>query len=395
MEPCEFCQTSGEACIKTWGTRTQELLLKGPATPIDEVIAPEDVTLLQYVYSDTFGHLWGSKVHRILRKFAVLFQPSINRLSLRRAILAYSAAFAPNSSYADVERYSGLACQLLLRKPSTTLDEGDLFAACLLAFLSAMYDNPPEFRFYLHRFIAIMKDLGQQSGEKQMHFVLFWSLARDLITDSSRNVAGVNDLVLDFCQVSRPLIRQGNGFHQSTRAMEEVYGYGQRYWPFVDSVNHSYFLLRRSLWKTICNIELGIVFDPAIKSALLEVQVDRDIESKGDEIEAAFHYRTLSEDMTNTILTRLLHRVCKLLIAILEDQTVLTGSPSPRTIAAATGVMQFIRSEHLDVSFEELVAAGTVAQWTVAQFLPRILFIARFGLGDTTCPECNFQLMQS
>jgi hypothetical protein len=360
-------------------------LIKSPATPIVEVIDPQDLPILQYAYSDHFSG-WDLTIHRVFIKFAVTFQPAIQKLSLRQAMLAYTSAFAPNSSYARMEHYSSLACQQLMRKSPSTFDEADLFAAFLLTMLSCLYQDASNFLLHLFGFSAIMADLVKQGRERYIHCRVFWLLARDLILEKSRRVPGVNDKILKFCQITRPLIGQHRVVDRA-RYRKELFGPGRPYVPVMLSIWNSYCLLRRCLWHAVTK-HLGerINSDAMIHSTLAEVKVDND--GKGEEIEAEFNYKTLQSDRDRTVGARLLYRACKLIIAILEDESIFEGQSPQAIVSEATALMNFIDTARLVPSSAELYTMqSTVAQRMVRMYLPRIICLISFGLGNTIDEE--------
>jgi hypothetical protein len=360
-------------------------LPRNPGTPIDETLDPRDRPILQYAYSDQFC-AWDSMIHRIFTKFATIFQPSIKQLSLRQAMLAYSSAFAPNSSYEHVERYSSLACQQLIQKTPSTIDEADLFAVFLLTLLSCLYQDASNFRRHLFGFTAIMGELERQASARLINYRMFWLLARDMIVNGSRQVPGVNGMIFEFCHISQPLIGQQR-VADRVRYNEELFGPCRPYAPVIASIWNSYCLLRRCLWYALCK-HLGnatINSEEMVHSVLAEVKVDN--EGKGDEIEAEFRYTTLQQDRDNTVLARLLYRVNKLIIAILEDENIFNGQSPQAIVCAATSVVHFIQSENLTPNSAEVRSKDTIAQRDVRSVLPRILCLVSLGLGDSTIDQ--------
>jgi len=186
-------------------------MTKDLPTPINEIIDPRDVVLLQYAYSDVSAFALGLKVQRLLAKFAIFFGPSINDSSLRHAMLAYTAAFAPISSgYERMEYHSNLTCQELREKTSATLSEADLFAVCLLIYLSCWYNHLFKFRLHLHGFLTIMKELIAQATTNAAAnpYFIFWPLTCELIQEGSQRVSRANSLVLEFYSTSRQILGQ-------------------------------------------------------------------------------------------------------------------------------------------------------------------------------------------
>ena len=247
--PCEFCRTRGTevSCVKLRGEKTEELLARPIPTSDDQVIDSQDGLLLQYAYSETFAYVTGWKVQCLFTKFGVAFAASINIPSLRHAMLAYTAAFAPISSgYERMEYHSNISCQALKRKTPENINEGDLFAACLLTYLSCVYQDPLKFRVHLKGVIALMKECVKQSSKDgaTSHYSAFWPLARDLILEGSRQVSGATTPILTFCHISRQ-VHSHQGIAQRAKYESEIYGvnWGLLEFAFGESMIHYYVLL--------------------------------------------------------------------------------------------------------------------------------------------------------
>jgi len=368
-------------------------------TPDDQVIDSKDVLLLQYAYSDKFAYVIGSKVQRLFAKFGVAFATSINCASLRHAMLAYTAAFAPISSgYELMEYHSEISCQALKRKTCSNITEGDLLAACLLTYLSCSYRDPLRFRIHLGGVIALTKECFRKSRQDNAtsRYAAFWPIAYDLILEGSRNVSGATIPILNFCHISQQvhghqgIARRVDGHQVIARRVEfefETYGvnWGLEEFAFAESMFHYYVLLRRCLWLTVCmRTETGTTEVPCIRSVMSEIKADlkcnmaKDIVfAKGEGYPWLSANEAVYPHVDRIIFPLLLHRVCLLLIAILEDEMVWQGSPTKEVVQAANVVL------HLLHRIEEF---GSEYPWNhivriAGKLVPRILCIISLGLG--------------
>src|SRR5271170_7143031 len=87
---CSFCQERGieSSCLKKLGEKTESSIAKLLPTPDDEIINPQDASLLQFVYTDKFAYATGPIFQSLLKAFSVIFGQSIKSTSLRQAMLA-------------------------------------------------------------------------------------------------------------------------------------------------------------------------------------------------------------------------------------------------------------------------------------------------------------------
>ena len=92
-----FCHSRGLLqCVKKWGLKKEESLSRVPQAPQCVVdISHRDLAVLQYTYSDTFEDSQNKCIGRLFKRFAVAFGLSIRNLSLRYAMLAFTAPTMP------------------------------------------------------------------------------------------------------------------------------------------------------------------------------------------------------------------------------------------------------------------------------------------------------------
>jgi len=154
-------------------------------TLIDKVIRPQDIPLLQYAYSDTFGYFGGAITSRLLKKFAFIFCSSNQQTSLHEAILALAEAFHPSTApYKQSEYHSAQAHHALMSKRRYEFVEADLFAAGLLTAMYGFSGNQYKFNFYLQVFITTIQTLSGKAASHEM--LVIGPVIRDLILEVSR-----------------------------------------------------------------------------------------------------------------------------------------------------------------------------------------------------------------
>jgi len=210
----------------------------------------QEINILQYAYSDTFEQSAGLYTSRLLKKFALIFQPTIISVSLRQAMLAFTAAGMPNISLHErVQYHSNRAFQELRRKISASaLDEADLFAACLLACLSRYEHDLNKFCIHVGGFTLIMEELVRKAkaGGGSNALSILWPLGRDLILKSSQQVPKASEYVLEFCRSSLATLGT-QSFLCRSEYTKEVVGNEKRIHilAFRQSVSIYYVLLRR------------------------------------------------------------------------------------------------------------------------------------------------------
>src|SRR5579862_97600 len=142
--PCTFCSSHeiNEPCIKLWGPKTEEsLVIPKPISLLDPSVPCEHLSALQYGYSGALA--WfdiRANITQLFLKFASYYGLSISQVALRHAMVACCKREQQSSSIPDFRElsHSTRASQTLAMnlQKSGNVDEGDLFAAGLLALWS-------------------------------------------------------------------------------------------------------------------------------------------------------------------------------------------------------------------------------------------------------------------
>lgn len=136
--PCLNCQKKkiGVRCIKVWGpVKQQTSISRPPPTPIDQVIEPENVMLLQYLYNDPpVEFYFADAVFYLAKQMRQLYTSSITSSSLRHALLLFADVVRRQGNINPLGlRNASLARQSLFKNARGRLDQGDLAAAVVLA----------------------------------------------------------------------------------------------------------------------------------------------------------------------------------------------------------------------------------------------------------------------
>ena len=369
-----------------------------PPTAIDEVIPSQDQLLLQFAFSDLFEASGGTIIGSLLKVLSVSFSPSIKSKPLRHATLAFAAAVVPyhlSSSFAErVEEHSDLASKALRKKTSIDLDEGDLFAVCLLTMLSCMYRDTEKFRIHIGGVMAIMTELQNKSANTgtSNSLATFWPLARDVILHGYRAVPRSNRLALKFCNVSQQIIGPQN-FRDRTIYFSRLFGVASdrlRFYTYEDCIWQYSHLLRRCFRDTVYRQTEGkLKVSSVVASVISEVKVDflspavtRIFDEVSEERVSLSGQEFWGEPM---IFTLLLHHFCQLLLIYLEADSVLESTSSPEARMAANSLVHCVRSEwHV---FEDPARPLPARYQTIQSLLPRMLCMAGLTLTKEKCPE--------
>ena len=204
--PCENCiqRRLPSICVKRWGPRKDFDSSRRVQTPGDEVIPPEEVLLLQWIYiGEEHKEQWEVQESRYLRdtqwelfnlakQLIPVYKPSIQCHSLRYSLLTYIGIMTSGGKFESREDInSHRARQAILRSSQTSFTEGDLFASVLLGLTVPSNPNHTftELEIHLRGVLAIMTHIHETPGVYNL--VRFWPLARDLLF--SFRLRGITD----------------------------------------------------------------------------------------------------------------------------------------------------------------------------------------------------------
>lgn len=399
--PCDFCRSRNLTCCrKTLGPKTQPRVDRPVPTPIDDIILPQDVLLLQYAYSETFLFLGGQILSCFLRALAISFNPSINQLSLRHAILALAAAFIPSNLpyYERMKHHSVLAYKSLQRKTSATVNEADLFAECLLTVLSTVYSDGESFKIHIMGFLSIMKKFNGQSKITDPGCLpLLWPLGRDLILDSSRYAPNSTGVVFNFCYVCRQVMGALT-LRSRLKYNRELFGFNlDPYYPFTQAMWQHLTLLRRAFRETICQ-EMGHgkrKYGQMKDSVVMEVKFDlasqdlRDIVNKLFQLKAEGDPTMARSKLELLIYLLAIHQLCQLLITLMEGNNTLQQTSRAESRELAQSLLELIKPHWLVVD-DPAQAFPMSRSKSVAV---RMLGITGIVLSKDKFPEGNLQFV--
>jgi hypothetical protein len=383
-ERCEFCQERNiTTCVKIWGPHKEGRISRLVPTAIDAVIEAEDVLLLQLAYSDSFYYK-GTVIGQLLKRFAVIFGPSINDASLRQAMLAFTAASAGNYERSMIHWNTGSAG--LMTKARVGFSEPDLFAAGLLAVVDCLHRNADNFTLDIRRFITIMNSLvDQNKNRRSLSLAIFWPDTRDFILEGSRYFPHETPLLLSFSESCR----RGMGSQSirlRTDSAKELFGVEATEYGFCASMWKYMHLLWRCFRLTAGRQVAGDSRrDKHISATVAEVKDDLlSVESLGSvdkfmalKVTQRLHQRD-NPQYNRSIVCLLMYRFCQLLIILLERETIVEAALSADAISAATVALLLVPSK------SELESA---VRSVLDFYLPRVLSVAGLVFPKTTHPE--------
>ena len=358
----------------------------------------QDVTLLEYVYSDVFG--WSSfggstLLAQLMKTFAFTFGKAISEPSLRHAMLALAAALNPsdqiNSDLAYV--YCRKAHRTLLTKNFATVREADLFAAFVLAMVSCVLGEFSAFRTHLGDFMNLAQLNRRGSTNENRHALsMFWPLARDLLLESSRTFLRASDLVLEFHNNCRRFLGP-QSLLTRVNYLTTFYGDDPEHdCAFLQASWQYSIVLRVCLRKTLSRQFQGYQSTDTITASVVS-------ELKSD----------LSSSQSNAIVARicaelgfgpqlpfnydlsayalLLHQFCHLLITLLEATTLVEGARSLAARRHALTILDLLRPEWMhDNGKSDSIFPRNISPFVI----PRILRIVGLALNEEDFKGGNF-----
>jgi hypothetical protein len=388
--PCEYCRTheTADACVRQWGQKKEQSLAVARPIPTanDEVIRSQDVLLLQYGYSDTFFWAGGTLMSGLLRKFAFVFSPAINDASLRHAMLAFIAAYLPSDIdyYERIVVHSELCGKELMSKNPATLNEADLFAAFLLTWVSCIRKDVLAFRIHLKGFSAILEELSFRNGRAGTSHQLsvFWPLARDLILEGSRMVDAVDGAsghIIEFCGIAGQTMGPQK-FSGRARYLDLLVRADPNcHTTFSQAVWHHCGLLRRCLRYTVpIQKNGGTALTTVIQPIVTDIKADLDsLEMKN----IAFQLSLMKLSQNDTVqfgrwtaywqFMLLLYQYDKLMIVLLEAETVEEGASSCESANIAVSILQIMKDQITSLNIFSLYLLDFNTS-----LLPRILWVS-------------------
>lgn len=328
----------------------------------------------------------------LLRKFRVIFGPSISSLSLRHAILALAATLSPFTELGNNrEAHTESSCRALMTV-RTTVDEADLFAAFLLALVSCVRGDFSTFLIHLKGVAALMNELVKSSSNgylNQLH--IFWPLARDILLESSRTFLRANVYVIWFFTTCRGLIGPQNLLSR-IRYLRELnvtdpqgkYAFLQTVWQYSVVLRSCF---RETLYRQLHGSENMV---GEIESMVSELKADL-CSNEMTKIIAGLKFNTgydenhpLDSGVDLCFYALLIHQFCHLLITLVEAKTLIQGTKSSEAEIYALLILHLTNSEWLnDDSSLESIFPRSLSRF----FVPRILSIAGLVLTKERFPH--------
>ena len=298
------------------------------ATTIDVPMDAEDVSLLQYAYSNEyFRSEYTAGV--LSRTFAFIYGTSISSESLRHAVLAHAAYSRLESC--SVDKHISRVRQHLIRKRYSSLNEGDLFAVYLLGMLSALRGKPEEFVCHLRGFLSIMKVL--RSNDAPAELSMFWPLARRQFVMCGSWLS--DESMMWFWQESQqvigsPTITQ-TGKYCRFWAMETGNPDRAPCWSLIDSLCQIYTILRRCLRaaaerqsKNCSGLDANVVPLLSDLKDLLYSDIQGEVIKYESRVKAEIRNGT-SDRSTDAYEITLMYRIICFLVVLLEAPSILAS----------------------------------------------------------------------
>jgi len=382
---CEFCRSRGLGhCSKGLGAkRLEEMRLTAPTsapgrpppTPLDEVISPEDVLLLQYSYSKRFEQRQAPVIARFYKYFAFQFSPSIRSSSLRHAMLAFAAEAGDNK---DLQYYHTIrACRALRTETSVSVGEADIYAAFLLSFLSFHHGDWTSFHVHRKGVIALLQALLNKGSKPEL---TLWPYCRLLLSSTWASWNSIDRSHLEFYFQSQRLIGPPQ-LSQSVHASIALFGNGLKFelTALRESLREQYSLLLQCLQHSA----YGIV-PPSLLQIVRIIRADSEAFLHSSEVPGLMNRISLRKAPPNQIVLLLYYRCCLLLISYLESDTLLSGIISDNSSIIAFSVIE---------TYQEYCPAEsprTFDFWIHSKVLPLAglaLTPETFPRGTIHCPE--------
>ena len=328
-------------CIKLWGPVRQKADLTRPVpTPIDEVIEPENVMLLQFLYEGNWRADFSSvQICYLAKEARQILTSSVTSPSLRYALLLYAGIVRRPGTMGPLEiRNSSLARQSLLKKTVKTLDEEDLLASAVLALvahrMSGFYSNDKRVQYSVERkvhmrgFVSILSHLLENSEIMKSSGL---AMGRPLVRDLVLWLSGDSKWPEFFRSYwfARSFVGPIS-FHR--RGYISSYGVSM-----VHQYSYGLMLIEHLLIKAV---EARLFeFDDYIDMQWVDIAV-QDVRDDFDYIaERAGEFR----DLSNTLLSRCLYLsfgICRIFLALLGASDLVTGFREPAVTESALSLSE-------------------------------------------------------
>jgi hypothetical protein len=334
----------------------------------DPSIPSEDITYLQYLYSNDTEILCGSiKLDVLARVLARVYGPSISYPGPRHMIIALlisKSGFrtAPTCPTQLERQHVDIVIGELLRKLSnpTEIDESDIFVAYMLAMWSSQTNSASATEVHVEGVLAIMRHLSQKPENSfyASPMTPFWALLRDEIIWLTRKFSCCHRMCQDFRDILGPkTIQQRLRYENELRAAMT---------PESRLCDTKVFFGRSMHTSVHTPVELARIInqryplqdssqDPLLESALIELQVEQALlEQRGDEQHFELELAPLQKgeyvkdwkvelSVVERIHNLIILNLCRLATIALEAPSIQQGLSSSRGIAASTSLISILR----------------------------------------------------
>lgn len=255
-------------------------------------------------------------------------------------MLAFAYAFLPSGFERDrMVMYLNCACNELKSKDPAEFDEGDLYSVfvVIVVYSDCLWfdDRTEKIATYLQLFISILKHLERGKLNKSFPSSIFWPVACNLIFNAIRYDAGFPwRLSLQFYQSSRPFSDQRydmlqNGIRELYRNtnFEHIYvqvAFTHRLHSFCGLLSAVFRSAVQTEYRGLTGHRAPIESYRSDLSYLDSAEVEEMIKDFEQRMTSGYDLYTYSV---------LLYRNCRLILVLLNAQTIIDGLKSRKGIS--------------------------------------------------------------
>ena len=358
----------------------------------DSIIGSDELSILQYTYSDDFP---GQKLAPLFRLLAIEYGPALRDVTLRHAMIAYSSSYLPLLQLRNIQEHhateSRRALNVKLGNPGT-IQESDVFAVLLLSWMEWNRGNIADAMVHANGCLLMMNLWSNDSNGRE---------ASDLFALVAPFVLFCVDELRCRCslrgQWTAPIYQLD--FGRCVKYQTEFVSRRGRYWrkttglfAALDEIQNNQFLLlarciaritaepnteddQRSIVDDVLKYVLGQMSDPNFNDALATFGVfihatqPPDIDS---------NHQSARDYLFNSV------KCSQLMVVILEMPTIMQGLKDPRVVSLA---------QLLGSSFKSGKSRhGVDENYPVVNYNPAQLLLAGLVLQKEKYPDRNIPI---
>jgi hypothetical protein len=308
----------------------------------------EDVSLLQCAYTQNI-----TLTASLVKQMAVAFSETIRPAALRHAILAYAALRLPQHFYGKFQFHKAKARHTLILKIQTPdlIEDADVFASQILAWIALCQDSREEALVHAHGCISMMETLRHSGrpGRSSDLLAVFSPLILDnmnIVIAVGRDVPTTTSTFAQRVPYYRELCRTGTPPEAWRSAdLETIHGFVR------GAVCVSIVTLKQIAIKERNGLSLDkrMSATKALTAYIQSKTEDRGFQSvfnalaewSGEDTRKGCE-RAPEQQLFGYQLIGL--QSLRLVLAIIEDSTILSGVCSPEVMLLADGIRSALRS---------------------------------------------------